>query len=76
MSLFETTNPATNTRYETQLKGAGKTPYSRFGDGKAVLRSSIREFMVSECRTPLPPKSCLTQPAILSAVPIAPLNIY
>lgn len=48
ISLFETTNPATNTRYETQLKGAGKTPYSRFGDGKAVLRSSIREFIVSE----------------------------
>ncbi|OCL09214.1 UPF0061-domain-containing protein [Glonium stellatum] len=48
ISLFETTNPATNTRYELQLKGAGKTPYSRFADGKAVLRSSIREFIVSE----------------------------
>jgi len=31
-----------------QLKGAGKTPYSRFADGKAVLRSSIREFLCSE----------------------------
>jgi uncharacterized protein YdiU (UPF0061 family) len=31
-----------------QLKGAGITPYSRFADGKAVLRSSIREFIVSE----------------------------
>ncbi|KAF2810874.1 UPF0061-domain-containing protein [Mytilinidion resinicola] len=48
ISLFETTNPATNNRYEIQLKGAGKTPYSRFADGKAVLRSSIREFVVSE----------------------------
>jgi uncharacterized protein YdiU (UPF0061 family) len=48
MSLFETTNPATGVRYEWQLKGAGKTPYSRFADGKAVLRSSIREFVVSE----------------------------
>jgi len=48
ISLFETTNPATNTRYEVQLKGAGKTPYSRFADGKAVVRSSIREFVVSE----------------------------
>ncbi|MCJ1429936.1 hypothetical protein MMC29_007851, partial [Sticta canariensis] len=48
ISLFETTNPSTQTRYELQLKGAGKTPYSRFGDGKAVLRSSIREFVVSE----------------------------
>jgi len=35
-------------RLELQLKGAGKTPYSRFGDGRAVLRSSIREFLCSE----------------------------
>ncbi|KAL2415383.1 Protein adenylyltransferase SelO, mitochondrial [Exophiala dermatitidis] len=48
ISLFETTNPKTKVRYEIQLKGAGKTPYSRFADGKAVLRSSIREFVVSE----------------------------
>jgi uncharacterized protein YdiU (UPF0061 family) len=48
ISLFETTNPSTKTRYELQLKGAGITPYSRFADGKAVLRSSIREFIVSE----------------------------
>ena len=33
---------------ELQLKGAGSTPYSRFADGKAVLRSSIREFLCSE----------------------------
>ena len=33
---------------ELQLKGAGKTPYSRFADGKAVLRSSIIEFLCSE----------------------------
>jgi serine/tyrosine/threonine adenylyltransferase len=48
ISLFESTNPKTGTRYEVQLKGAGLTPYSRFADGKAVLRSSIREFVVSE----------------------------
>ncbi|KAI1095091.1 UPF0061-domain-containing protein [Rostrohypoxylon terebratum] len=48
ISLFETTNPETRRRYEVQLKGAGLTPYSRFADGKAVLRSSIREFVVSE----------------------------
>ena len=34
--------------YELQLKGSGLTPYSRFADGKAVLRSSIREFLCSE----------------------------
>ncbi|CAN8103781.1 unnamed protein product [Discula destructiva] len=55
ISLFETTAPTndlitgkTATKFEVQLKGAGLTPYSRFADGKAVLRSSIREFVVSE----------------------------
>ncbi len=33
---------------ELQLKGAGKTPYSRTADGRAVLRSSVREFLCSE----------------------------
>ena len=33
---------------ELQLKGAGKTRFSRMGDGRAVLRSSIREFLCSE----------------------------
>jgi uncharacterized protein YdiU (UPF0061 family) len=33
---------------EVQLKGSGSTPYSRMGDGRAVLRSSIREFLCSE----------------------------
>ncbi len=35
-------------RWEMQLKGAGPTPYSRRADGRAVLRSSIREFLCSE----------------------------
>jgi len=35
-------------RSELQLKGAGPTPYSRRADGRAVLRSSIREFLCSE----------------------------
>lgn len=35
-------------RWELQLKGAGPTPYSRRADGRAVLRSSIREFVCSE----------------------------
>ncbi|WP_422842511.1 protein adenylyltransferase SelO [Acidovorax sp. M2(2025)] len=34
--------------WEIQLKGAGRTPYSRMGDGRAVLRSSIREYLCSE----------------------------
>jgi uncharacterized protein YdiU (UPF0061 family) len=35
-------------RLELQLKGAGLTPYSRMADGRAVLRSSLREFLCSE----------------------------
>ncbi len=34
--------------WEIQLKGAGLTPFSRMGDGRAVLRSTIREFLCSE----------------------------
>lgn len=34
--------------WELQLKGAGQTPYSRFADGRAVLRSSVREYLCSE----------------------------
>lgn len=33
--------------FEVQLKGAGMTPYSRMGDGRAVLRSSVREYLAS-----------------------------
>ena len=36
------------TRQELQLKGAGETPYSRTADGRAVLRSSLREYLCSE----------------------------
>lgn len=35
-------------RYDLHLKGAGKTAFSRFGDGRAVLRSSIREYLAGE----------------------------
>lgn len=40
-------------RLELQMKGAGMTPYSRMGDGRAVLRSSIREFLCSEAMAAL-----------------------
>ena len=45
--LGETVN-GDGRRFELQLKGAGPTPYSRGADGRAVLRSSIREFLCSE----------------------------
>jgi uncharacterized protein YdiU (UPF0061 family) len=35
-------------RWELQMKGAGRTPFCRGGDGRAVLRSSVREFLASE----------------------------
>ena len=47
ITLGESINAA-GKRWELQLKGAGPTPYSRSADGRAVLRSSIREFLCSE----------------------------
>jgi uncharacterized protein YdiU (UPF0061 family) len=47
ITLGESIN-ATGERWELQLKGAGLTPYSRTADGRAVLRSSVREFLCSE----------------------------
>ncbi len=47
ITLGEVLN-ARGERWELQLKGAGPTPYSRTADGRAVLRSSIREFLCSE----------------------------
>jgi len=35
-------------RHEVQVKGSGRTPFSRFGDGKAVLRSCVREYLCAE----------------------------
>lgn len=45
--LGEQTTPA-GARYDVQLKGAGATPYSRRGDGRAVLGPMLREYAVSE----------------------------
>ncbi|MCY1493584.1 hypothetical protein D9M68_274230 [compost metagenome] len=45
--LGEVVNAA-GEHWDLHLKGAGQTPYSRMGDGRAVLRSSIREFLASE----------------------------
>jgi uncharacterized protein YdiU (UPF0061 family) len=46
LSLGEIDSPLG--RQDWQIKGAGPTPYSRRGDGRAVLRSSIREYLCSE----------------------------
>lgn len=39
---------SSNKKYELQLKGPGPTAYSRRADGRAVLRSSVREYLMSE----------------------------
>jgi len=46
ISIFE--GVFAGNRWEFQLKGAGPTPYCRGGDGRAVLRSSVREFLAQE----------------------------
>jgi len=48
VAVGEVKSPVDDGRYELQLKGAGQTPYSRGFDGRAVLRSSIRELLASE----------------------------
>ena len=48
MTLGELAVGESGELWDIQLKGAGTTPYSRFADGRAVLRSSIREYLCSE----------------------------
>lgn len=48
VSIGEMQNSNTHKAYELQLKGAGKTPFHRGADGRAVVRSSVREFLASE----------------------------
>lgn len=40
-------------RFDIQLKGSGRTPYSRGGDGRATLSSVLREYLISECMNAL-----------------------
>ncbi|KAG1663376.1 hypothetical protein FOA52_007113 [Chlamydomonas sp. UWO 241] len=47
ISIGEVLGPSGD-RWELQLKGAGRTPYSRRADGRAVMRSSVREYVASE----------------------------
>jgi len=55
---------------EIQLKGAGKTLYSRMGDGRAVLRSSIREFLCSEAMNALGIPTTRALSVVGSALPV------
>ncbi len=55
---------------EVQLKGAGRTPYSRTADGRAVLRSSIREFLCSEAMHALGIPTTRALAIVGSALPV------
>jgi uncharacterized protein YdiU (UPF0061 family) len=57
-------------RWELQLKGAGMTPYSRMGDGRAVLRSSIREYLCSEAMAALGIPTTRAMAVVGSDVPV------
>jgi hypothetical protein len=52
-SLAEVVSPTSGARWELQLKGSGQTPFCRGADGRAVLRSSLREFIASEAMAAL-----------------------
>ena len=51
--LGEVISKKNELRYDVQLKGAGKTPYSRGGDGRSPLGPVLREYIVSEAMTAL-----------------------
>lgn len=55
---------------EVQLKGAGLTPFSRMGDGRAVLRSSIREYLCSEAMHALGIPTTRALALVGSALPV------
>lgn len=55
---------------EVQLKGSGPTPYSRRGDGRAVLRSSVRELLASEAMAALAQPTTRALCLVGSALPV------
>ncbi|XP_047424204.1 protein adenylyltransferase SelO-like [Mugil cephalus] len=62
--------------WELQLKGSGRTPYSRSGDGRAVVRSSVREFLCSEAMYFLGVPTSRAASLILSEEPVLRDQFY
>ncbi|XP_056155280.1 protein adenylyltransferase SelO-like isoform X2 [Lampris incognitus] len=62
--------------WELQLKGSGKTPYSRSGDGRAVIRSSVREFLGSEAMHSLGIPTSRAASLIVSEEPVLRDQFY
>jgi uncharacterized protein YdiU (UPF0061 family) len=59
-----------NVRYDVQLKGAGQTPYSRMGDGRAPLGPVIREYIVSEAMAALGVPTSRALSAVTTGEPV------
>ena len=62
--------PSASGPQELQLKGSGLTPYSRMGDGRAVLRSSVREYLCSEAMHGLGIATTRALALVTSPVPV------
>ncbi|XP_029978708.1 uncharacterized protein LOC115410981 isoform X2 [Sphaeramia orbicularis] len=62
--------------WELQLKGSGKTPFSRSGDGRAVIRSSVREFLCSEAMHSLGIPTSRAASLIVSEEPVLRDQFY
>ena len=75
ITLAEVTNRAGET-WEIQLKGAGKTPYSRHADGRAVLRSSLRELVCSEAMHHLGVPTTRALSLVLTGEPVVRDMLY
>ncbi|MSP92870.1 MAG: YdiU family protein [Myxococcales bacterium] len=57
-------------RYDVQLKGAGRTPFSRSGDGRAALGPVLREYVVSEAMAALGVPTTRSLAAVLTGAPV------
>lgn len=62
--------------WELQLKGSGRTPYSRSGDGRAVIRSSVREFLCSEAMYSLGVPTSRAASLVVSEEPVLRDQFY
>ena len=76
ISLGDVISPESGEIVDLQLKGAGLTPYSRRADGRAVLRSSIREFLCSEAMYALGIPTSRAASLIVSDTTVARDKLY
>lgn len=65
-----------NKRFDIQLKGSGRTPFSRRGDGRATLRSMLREYLMSECMHKLGVPTSRSLAVVQTGLPVHREKIY